>query len=95
MSNGSTPPPREGGLTDLAPALGADEDADADADVDAESAAPAPALSRLDEGMGGESGDRSRTARVDSLRRAIFFSEGGGGREMSMSSSGGVSAELG
>jgi hypothetical protein len=70
VSNGSTPPPREGGLTDLAPALDKEEDADAEADVDAESAAPAPAptpaFSRLDEGMGGESGDRSRTARVDS-----------------------------
>jgi hypothetical protein len=37
-----------------------------------------PALRRF--GAGGESGDRSRIARVDSRRRAIFFSDGGGGR---------------
>jgi hypothetical protein len=49
-----------------------------------------PALRRF--GARGESGDRSRIARVDSRRRAIFFSDGGGGR--GRSSSGGVSEEL-
>jgi hypothetical protein len=49
-----------------------------------------PALIRF--GAGGESGDRSRIARVDSRRRAIFFSDGGGGR--GRPSSGDVSEEL-
>jgi hypothetical protein len=45
--------------------------------------------------MGGGDGDcgRSLIALVDSLLRAIFLSEGGGGR--CLSSSGGVSDELG
>jgi hypothetical protein len=51
-----------------------------------------PALSRL-KGIGSESGDCSRSARVASRRRAILRPEGRGGR--AMSSSGCVPDELG
>ena len=48
---------------------------------------------RLASGGGESSCTRSRAARVDSLRRAILRSDGGGGR-LTGTSSGGVSDEL-